>query len=58
MQKNEVKICIQDNGVGIPPEIASRIWEPFFTTKSIGKGTGWALNWFRILLKNTMEVLK
>jgi signal transduction histidine kinase len=51
MQKNDVKICIQDNGVGIPPEIASRIWEPFFTTKSIGKGTGLGLE----LVQNIVE---
>lgn len=39
----EVKICIQDNGKGIPADIANRIWEPFFTTKSMDKGTGLGL---------------
>ncbi|WP_373522543.1 ATP-binding protein [Aquiflexum sp.] len=42
-QNHEVKICIIDNGKGISPEIASRIWEPFFTTKSMGNGTGLGL---------------
>lgn len=42
-QNNEVKICINDNGKGIPPEISSRIWEPFFTTKEMAKGTGLGL---------------
>ncbi|MDB9519916.1 HAMP domain-containing sensor histidine kinase [Roseofilum reptotaenium CS-1145] len=38
-------ICvkIKDNGVGISPQIKSRIFEQFFTTKSIGKGTGLGL---------------
>ena len=35
-----VQIRIKDNGVGIPDEIKDRIWEPFFTTKEVGVGTG------------------
>lgn len=35
-----VMIRIKDNGVGIPDEIKDRIWEPFFTTKEVGVGTG------------------
>ncbi|MFY0600839.1 MAG: GHKL domain-containing protein [Cyclobacteriaceae bacterium] len=38
--KEEVIIRIKDNGMGIPDEIKSRIWEPFFTTKAVGEGTG------------------
>ena len=37
---NNVVIRIKDNGVGIPDEIKNRIWEPFFTTKEVGVGTG------------------
>jgi signal transduction histidine kinase len=37
---NEVSVRIKDNGVGIPEEIKNRIWEPFFTTKEVGVGTG------------------
>ena len=36
----EVMIRIKDNGIGIPDEIKNRIWEPFFTTKEVGVGTG------------------
>ncbi|HEY9799529.1 MAG TPA: ATP-binding protein [Leptolyngbyaceae cyanobacterium] len=35
-----VVIRIADNGPGIQPEIIERIYDPFFTTKEIGKGTG------------------
>ena len=35
-----VVIRIADNGPGIQPEIMERIYDPFFTTKEVGKGTG------------------
>lgn len=35
-----VEIRIKDNGTGIPEDIKDRIWEPFFTTKAVGVGTG------------------
>jgi len=34
------EIAIADNGTGIPPSIQKQIFNPFFTTKPIGKGTG------------------
>lgn len=37
---NEVFVRIKDNGIGIPEELKNRIWEPFFTTKEVGVGTG------------------
>ncbi|MDQ8044992.1 MAG: ATP-binding protein [Solirubrobacteraceae bacterium] len=36
-------IQFTDNGPGIPPEVASRVFETFFTTKEVGKGTGLGL---------------
>ena len=39
-----VKISISDNGPGIPPEIKDKIFQPFFTTKPSGQGTGLGLS--------------
>lgn len=39
-----VVVEILDDGPGIPPEIQPRIYEPFFTTKDVGRGTGLGLD--------------
>jgi PAS domain S-box-containing protein len=38
-----VKVSVQDQGVGIPPEYLERIFDPYFTTKAKGQGLGLAL---------------
>lgn len=38
-----IEICIEDNGIGIPTEVQARVFELFFTTKDVGKGTGQGL---------------
>ncbi|EDX85021.1 ATPase, histidine kinase-, DNA gyrase B-, and HSP90-like domain protein [Synechococcus sp. PCC 7335] len=43
---------IEDNGPGIPPEVRSRILEPFFTTKPMGKGSGLGLDLVRRIVQN------
>jgi len=43
LQGNRIVIEIQDTGHGIAPEEVSKIFEPFYTTKEVGKGTGLGL---------------
>ncbi len=38
-----IQVSIQDTGHGIPPEIQERIFEPFYTSKDVGKGAGLGL---------------
>lgn len=42
--RNMVEIMIKDNGCGIPAENIQKIYDPFFTTKDVGSGTGLGLN--------------
>jgi signal transduction histidine kinase len=39
-----VEIRVRDNGIGIPPEIKGKLFQPFFTTKPTGEGTGLGLS--------------
>ena len=41
---NSVEIRIRDNGTGIPPEVKEKMFNPFFTTKPAGEGTGLGLS--------------
>jgi GAF domain-containing protein len=41
---DRVEIRIRDNGIGIPPEVKARMFNPFFTTKPAGEGTGLGLS--------------
>ena len=41
--RNYIEIIFRDNGSGIPDELKEKIFQPFFTTKSDGQGTGLGL---------------
>jgi signal transduction histidine kinase len=48
-----VKVTIADNGLGMSEETRKKIFNPFFTTKSIGQGTGMGLSIsYQIIVKN------
>lgn len=44
LQSNQLVITIKDNGSGMSKEVADRIFEPFYTTKTIGQGSGLGLS--------------
>lgn len=41
--EDQVCVEVEDDGAGMPPEVAAHVFEPFFTTKPVGKGTGLGL---------------
>ncbi|MBD0279933.1 MAG: histidine kinase, partial [Flavisolibacter sp.] len=40
----KVEITVKDNGTGIPQKVVDKIFQPFFTTKPTGEGTGLGLS--------------
>lgn len=50
-----VNITVSDNGGGIPDKIADRIFDPYFTTKEVGKGSGVGLYMAKTIIENHMK---
>src|SRR5579862_4921509 len=56
---NAVRVIVRDDGMGIPPDILPRMFEPFLTTKETGRGVGLGLAISRSILERhdgTIEV--
>ena len=41
---DKIEIRVEDNGIGIPQKAVDKIFQPFFTTKPTGQGTGLGLS--------------
>ncbi len=57
LQDHTVVVKIADNGVGMPPDVLKRLYDPFFTTKAPDKGTGLGLfNCYRAVEQHQGEI--
>ena len=50
-------IRIMDNGEGIPPEAVDKVFDPFYTTKPVGEGSGMGLSVVHGILRNHNGVI-
>ncbi|QOP44696.1 HAMP domain-containing histidine kinase [Sulfurimonas sediminis] len=48
-------VIVRDNGGGITPEVIDRVFEPYFTTKEQGKGTGMGLYMSKMMIEENMN---
>ena len=51
---DNIVVEVRDNGCGIPPEYRGKVFEPYFTSKSEGKGTGIGLYMSKLIVEESM----
>ena len=49
-EHDQIVVVITDDGPGIPPDVLPHIFEPFYTTKEVGEGTGLGLDIVRKII--------
>lgn len=52
--KENLQLSVKDNAGGVPPTILQRVFEPYFTTKEQGKGTGIGLYMSKLIIEENM----
>ena len=54
LEDDTIQIIVKDNGGGIPEPIFDKIYDPYFTTKEEGRGTGIGLYMSKIIIESNM----
>lgn len=57
-EEDQVKVEIEDNGIGMEEAIQNQIFDPFFTTKDVGEGTGLGLSISHSIIQDHLGELK
>jgi signal transduction histidine kinase len=53
--RDRIDISVEDNGSGIAPDLLNKVFEPYFTTKEEGKGSGIGLYMSKMIVENNMN---
>jgi two-component system NtrC family sensor kinase len=53
-----VRVAFRDTGPGVPPELRDKVFQPFFTTKDAGRGSGLGLAVSARILQEHQGVLR
>lgn len=52
VEEERLRICLWDNGMGIPPDVMDKVFDPFFTTRDVGEGMGLGLSICHTIVEN------
>jgi signal transduction histidine kinase len=56
-QENQICLIVEDSGPGVPEKLQDMIFDPFYTTKPSGKGTGLGLAVVKTVIKRQNGIL-